>query len=447
MSGRQKHHFDLESYDRKELRELLQMLKYQQYHQCNNCNNCNNCTIQGPPGPPGKDGRDGSPGMPGMPGAPGSQGAPGVNGTPGINGINGAPGAPGAPGSQGAPGVQGPPGPPGPPGPAGIEGATAFIYIGGAVSGSSAVSGASTGDSTATNTAGGNTVGGAAGTNTGGSNTAAGASGTAQGGTITGGTVSGGDSTVTSGASSGNNTITSGASGGNSSATGGSSTANNSATSNNTFDIKGVETTTNTNVTVNAGGCKCERQEFTILVSDIRNSPFCSNCIDMLGLGGSSGYCPNGITFNNIIPLSYNGTTGVNSVCWSEYLDVSGNFDHINGIYTVPDDGLYEISLVINYNSNVLSTDQTGRPYFGIWDATTKTILFLSQIPFLTLGDNSTIIQWGQSVIDNSIKLTKGQKIQIIYVANDYVTTDDPALICLSNSCVSSTLTIEKIAL
>ena len=80
---------------------------------------------QGPPGAPGTNGTPGAQGPPGgPPGPPGTAGAPGTNGTPGAPGPSGGPPGPTGPtGSTGPPGPSGgPPGPPGgagPPGPSG----------------------------------------------------------------------------------------------------------------------------------------------------------------------------------------------------------------------------------------------------------------------------------------------------------------------------------------
>lgn len=151
-------------------------------------------------------------------------------------------------------------------------------------------------------------------------------------------------------------------------------------------------------------------------------------------------------------------------------VDNANLFDNATGIFTAPVNGDYNINLVINYTTSlVLSVDPelTTIPTAEIRDVTTDTQLLSSQFPANNVLINvvtppidlvvSSLIGRGQVIINATIPLVAGQRIQARVYANGLLypsvlpigpaqlTPALPARIVFNQPSADTTLTIEKV--
>lgn len=150
--------------------------------------------------------------------------------------------------------------------------------------------------------------------------------------------------------------------------------------------------------------------------------------------------------------------------------DVMGVFDKITGIFTAPEDGDFQVTLIVNYRTTVaLSLDPSlvNVPTIELFDVSTGERIVASQfptlhivvpIPPLSSGEIGTdvivaaVIAVAQVIIDVIIPLRAGQTIAFRALSNGLtfnpfvpMATLSPARIIFDPQDADTTLTIEKV--
>lgn len=112
---------------------------------------------------------------------------------------------------------------------------------------------------------------------------------------------------------------------------------------------------------------------------------------------------------------------------WNEIADVNSNFDNVTGIYTVPEEGFYQISAIINYKlTSPLTTQLTGQPpLFEVVDADTNEVYLSGSLPTLDLNiaDLLTlrvVLTNGQVILHGSVNLDLDTNLILRYNSNGF---------------------------
>jgi len=152
---------------------------------------------------------------------------------------------------------------------------------------------------------------------------------------------------------------------------------------------------------------------------------------------------PDAILFIPIIePLANNVSVKlvgnhVNFLNWKDLVpDVLDSFDNINGIYTVPSTGDYQIELVVNFRTSVsfpVNIDYSNLPFVQIYDVDTDNGVQAASLPVdhtvilippldseeppieITI---TTILGIGQVIINGVYSLIEGQRLRVRAVSN-----------------------------